>query len=150
MGNYRNHLMERCIEFVPPEPLNRKAMEFLMQYHLLGLVIGIATISDHRPVSSGCSESRILLGHRMLVDFPVIGHRWYRLVALHRQRAGRCAGWRIRFFSLWTIKELFEQKEARAQRLVSPQSETSGEIAAIQQDLVNCTGANFRGERAPS
>jgi hypothetical protein len=29
-------------------------------------------------------------------------------------------------------------------------SETSGEIAAIQQDLVNCTGANFRGERAPS
>ena len=87
-------------------------MEFLMQYHLLGLVIRDRDISDHRPVSSGCSESRILLGHRMLVDFPVIGHRRYRLVALRTDNVlvAALAGV-FAFSSLWTIKELFEQKE---------------------------------------
>ena len=124
-------------------------MEFLMQYHLLGLVIGIATFLIIG-LFPGSRQSRILLGNRMLVDFPVIGHRWYRLVALHRQRAGRCTGWRIRFFIVVDDQRAFRAERARAQRLVSPQSETSGEIAAIQQDLVNCTGANFRGERAPS
>ena len=101
-------------------------MEFLMQYHLLGLVIGIATfliIGLFHPVvvkaeyywGTGCWWIFLLLGIGGMDD----------------QRA-------------------FRAERARAQRLVSPQSETSGEIAAIQQDLVNCTGANFRGERAPS
>ena len=129
-------------------------MEFLMQYHLLGLVIGIATfliIGLFHPVGpENEAEKHTWFAPDYPLEFPVIGHRWYRLVALHRQRAGRCTGWRIRFFIVVDDQRAFRAERARAQRLVSPQSETSGEIAAIQQDLVNCTGANFRGERAPS
>lgn len=125
-------------------------MEFLMQYHLLGLVIGIATfliIGLFHPVvvkaeyywGTGCWWIFLLLG--------IGGIVWSLCTdnVLVAALAGVFA-----FSSLWTIKEPFRAERARAQRLVSPQSETSGEIAAIQQDLVNCTGANFRGERAPS
>ena len=106
-------------------------MEFLMQYHLLGLVIGIATF--------------LIIGlfHPVVVKAEYYWGTgcWWIFLLL---------GWRIRFFIVVDDQRAFRAERARAQRLVSPQSETSGEIAAIQQDLVNCTGANFRGERAPS
>lgn len=118
-------------------------MEFLMQYHLLGLVIGIATfliIGLFHPVvvkaeyywGTGCWWIFLLLG---------IGGIVWSLCTDNVLVAG--AGWRIRFFIVVDDQRAFRAERARAQRLVSPQSETSGEIAAIQQDLVNCTGAIF-------
>ena len=76
-------------------------MEFLMQYHLLGLVIGIATfliIGLFHPVvvkaeyywGTGCWWIFLLLG---------IGGIVWSLAGV------------FAFSSLWTIKELFEQKE---------------------------------------
>ena len=86
-------------------------MEFLMQYHLLGLVIGIATfliIGLFHPVvvkaeyywGTGCSWIFLLLG--------IGGIVWSLCTdnVLVAALAGVFA-----FSSLWTIKELFEQKE---------------------------------------
>ena len=73
-------------------------MEFLNEYHLAGLFIGICTfliIGLFHPVvvkaeyywafSSGCGESGILLGHQMLVDIPDTRHCRCRSIAEHRQ-----------------------------------------------------------------
>lgn len=60
-------------------------MEFLNEYHLAGLFIGICTFFDYRPFSPCRGKGRILLGHQMLVDIPDTRHCRCRSIAEHRQ-----------------------------------------------------------------
>ena len=86
-------------------------MEFLMQYHLLGLVIGIATfliIGLFHPVvvkaeyywGTGCWWIFLLLG---------IGGIVWALCTPNG--LGAAPGGGFAFFSVWAGQELFEQKE---------------------------------------
>ncbi len=49
-------------------------MEFIEAYNLTGLIIGICTFLIIGFFSSRGGESGILLGNRLLVDFPRVGN----------------------------------------------------------------------------
>ena len=85
-------------------------MEFLNEYHLAGLFIGICTfliIGLFHPVV----VKRILLGYKMLVD--ILGTRHSGVVAslsIDNVILSSLLGV-FAFSSFWTIKEVFEQEE---------------------------------------
>ncbi len=60
-------------------------MEFLNEYHLSGLFIGICTFLIIRVVSPCGSKGRVLLGYQVLVDFSCTGHRRRRSFTLCRK-----------------------------------------------------------------
>lgn len=101
-------------------------MEFLTEYNLTGLVIGVATfliIGLFHP----CNQGRILLRRALLVVFLLMG-----VAAIAASVAVRHILWSTLLAvcgasSLWSIGELFEQR-GRGEGMVPGQSEPKGEI----------------------
>lgn len=86
-------------------------MAFLEQYHLLGLVIGIATfmiIGLFHPV---VIKAEYYWGTRCWWVFLVLGLLGIAVSVLTHQILLSALAGVFAFSSFWTIKELFEQKE---------------------------------------
>ena len=102
-------------------------MEFLTEYHLLGLVIGIATfliIGLFHPV---VVKAEYYWGTGCWWIFLVLGIRRDRLVAADRQRTDRRAGRRVRVLVVLDDQGTVRTARARPQRLVPGQPETPDE-----------------------
>lgn len=68
-------------------------------------------VFDHRPVSSGCRKSGVLLGNEMLVDILLLGIAGVVAALLVREVMWSSLLGVFAFSSFWTIKEVFEQEE---------------------------------------
>ena len=86
-------------------------MEWLNEYHLGGIAIGICTfliIGLFHPI---VVEGRILLGYTVLVDILVLGIAGIIGTVLISDILISSLLGVFSFSSFWTIKEIFEQRE---------------------------------------
>lgn len=110
-------------------------MEFLIEYRLLGLFIGVCIVFDYRPVPPRRRQGGVLLGNAMLVGFSVARLGRHGRFAVDRQRASGRVGGGIRLFVVMDDQGTVRAARAGGQGLVSRQSEKEG------KEIVNAGGA---------
>lgn len=101
-------------------------MEFLIEYRLLGLFIGVCTFLIIGLFHPGRRQGGVLLGNAMLVGFSVARLGRHGRFAADRQRASGRVGGGIRLFVVMDDQGTVRAARAGGQGLVSRQSEKEG------------------------